>query len=78
MSSSERQFVRRVAIAMIGLYCVVTSLLAVLKIGTSLFDITPWAEVVYGPAVTFGFSFAMFYAAVRIEMRVRRRNSLDQ
>ena len=73
MASSEKHFIRRVAIALSILYLVLVPVFAALKVTTSLLRTISWPELVYGPAITIGCSFVLIHAAVWIECRIRKR-----
>jgi hypothetical protein len=71
MGSPERQVVRRYGIILAVLYFPMVGGLALLKATTPLFAGLPWPEVIYGPALTFGSCFLLFFVACWIEHRIR-------
>jgi hypothetical protein len=71
MVTSERQLIRCVAVALALVCIAIVTTFAALKAGTPLFGAIPWPEVVYGPAITAGCCFLLFYAAYRLECWIR-------
>lgn len=71
MPPETGRLVRRVGVAFTGLYLGIVAVFALLKAKTSFFAAQPWAEVVYGPAITVGCSFLLFLSAVWIELWIR-------
>jgi hypothetical protein len=73
MASSARQLIRRVAIIFAAMYPVVVVSFSVLKATTASFDAAPWPEIFYGPAITIGCCYLLFYVAVKLECWIRDR-----
>jgi hypothetical protein len=70
----ERHFVRVMGITLAFLYVVVVGVLALWKAASNPpSDRLPWAEVVYGPAITVNSCFLLFLGAAGIEHLVRAR-----
>ena len=63
--------VRRLAIVLAVLYCVVTGLSSLLKATTTLFSFVPWSEMFFGPALTCASVFLIAMFAAGIERRIR-------
>jgi hypothetical protein len=68
---SERQILRRCAVAFALLYIGVATSFAALNAGTPLPGTITWPEVFCGPAITIGCSYLLFYAGVRLECWIR-------
>jgi hypothetical protein len=74
VESQERHFVRVMVITLAILYVVGVGILALLKATSkSASDRLPWAEVVYGPAITVISCFLLFLGAAGIERLIRAR-----
>jgi hypothetical protein len=69
MSVATRQFLRRLAVAFVGVYPVVVGALATLK-GWHGAEKPPWAEVFYGPAITLGSCYLLVTIGVWLECRM--------
>ena len=74
MEPQERRFIRVMGIAFAILYVVVVVGLALCKAASKPpTDRLPWAEVIYGPAITVISCFLLFLGAIGIEHLVRVR-----
>lgn len=69
---SPVRFIRQLGIALAALYVVMVGVPALLKVAFSPSDGLPWAEVVYGPAISIGSCFLLVSLGVWAEHRFRR------
>jgi hypothetical protein len=72
MPVAARPFLRRVAVALIGVYAVGVGASATYK-GWLGAEKAPWAEVFYGPAITVGSCYLLVAIGVWLECRVKQK-----
>ena len=72
MPLATRQFLRRLAVAFVGVYPVCVGALAILK-GWLGAEKTPWAEVFYGPAITLVSCYLLVVIGVWLECRMKQK-----
>jgi len=72
MEQPTRQLIRRIGLVMIAAYLGFVAILALIKAGTAAEGL-PWAEVVYGPAITTVSIFLLVVLGDWVELRIRGR-----
>jgi len=72
MEQPTRQLIRRIGAVLMATYLGWVAILALLKAGTA-FPGIPWAEVVYGPAITTVSIFLLVVLGDWVELKIRGR-----
>jgi hypothetical protein len=73
METQQQPFIRRIVAPLALLYIAIVAVFSLLKAATPIFGAVPWAELIYGPAITIGSYFMLLIVALWIERLFRGR-----